>query len=423
LIPSSDNTVTPVHDDQLTSIHQAIGALSYSTYLGFAGDESASAIAVDASGNTYLTGTTTTWGGINVFVAKMSPTGSNVYFTYFPGTQATGIAVDGMGSAYVASTGPAGPTLTKVNPAGTAMVYAASLGWNSVSAVKVDANGNAYLTGSVSNGGAGIDVAVGKVDPTGTSFVYALAFGGTGTDEGKGIDIDKLGNAYVVGNTNSSNFPLAAAAQTTLKGIQDAFVTKINAAGSALVYSTYLGGNAIDSGSAIAVDGSYNAYVTGSTGTLNGVQSFPVTTGMVQTTAGGGGDAYAVKYNSAGSRIYATYIGGSGSETGAAIAVSTTGIAYVVGSTDSTNFLTSNLAYQRFSPGGTNAFVVQLTASFNAYTYASYLGGSGTDTGAGLALNTAGNTFLTGTTNSTNFPTNVYSAGGLTDAFVTKFNP
>jgi len=423
LIPTSGDTITPVQDNQLTTIKQAIGPLGYSTYLGFGGDEAGSAIAVDASGNSYITGTTTTWGGINVFVAKMSPTGTNLYFTYFPGTQSSGIAVDGSGYAYVASTGAAGPTITKVDPSGTSIIYSATLGWNSISAVKVDSAGNAYLTGSVSNGPAGIDVAVGKVDPTGTGFVYALAFGGTGTDEGKAIDIDRLGNAYITGNTSSSNFPLANPFQNTLKGIQDAFVVKLNAAGSALTYSTYLGGNAYDYGSGIAVDSAYNAYVTGSTGTINAVQSFPVTTGMAQTTPGGGGDAFAAKFGSTGSRIYATYIGGSGSETGTSIAVSTTGIAYVTGYTNSTNFPTSNLAYQRFAPAGTNAFVAQLTASFNAYTYATYLGGSGTDTGAAIAVNASGNTFVTGTTNSTNFPTSVYGAGGLTDAFVTKFNP
>jgi hypothetical protein len=423
LTPTDNAKLGQAQGDQLHTIKQEIGSLGYSTYLGFGGDEYGTSVAVDSAGNSYITGTTTTFEGtINVFVAKMSPTGTNLYYTYFPGTQSSSIAVDGSGNAYVASMGAAGPTLTKVDPTGTSLIYSVTLGWNEISGVKVDSAGHAYLTGSVSNGIAGIDVAVGKVDPTGTYFVYAVAFGGTGTDSGKGIDVDRSGNAYIVGNTDSTNFPVASAFQSTLKGPQDAFVTKLNATGTSLIFSTYLGGNTYDYGSGIALDSSGNAYVTGSTAALNGVQSFPVTSGSVQYTPGGLGDAFAAKFSSLGSRLYATYVGGSASETGTGIAVSTTGVAYVTGYTSSANFRTTSLAFQRFAPAGVNAFVAQLSTSFNAYTYATYLGGSATDIGAAIAVNASGYVYVTGNTNSTDFPTNVYAAGGSYDAFVTKFN-
>ena len=155
---------------------------------------------------------------------------------------------------------------------------------------------------------------------------------------------------------------------------------------------------------------------------LNSAESFPVKTGMAQTTPGGGGDAFAVKYGPSGTLLYSTYIGGSGADSGTGIAVTSAGIAYVTGTTSSTNLPTTSLAYQSTAPAGTNAFVVQLSATFNAYTYASYLGGSGADSGAGITLNSGG-VFLTGTTASTDFPTSIYTSGGKKDAFVTKFNP
>lgn len=418
LTPQETAPLTPGPTEQLVSVKQQISSLGYSTYLGFGGDELGSAIAVDGSGNSYLTGTTTTFGGTNIFVAKMSPSGTNSYYTYFPGTQATGITVDASGNAYVVGMTPAGATLTKVDPTGSSMVYQASLGWNDVTAVKVDSAGNAYVTGSVTNGVAGVDVAVGKVDPTGTYFVFSLAFGGTGTDKGKGIAIDSSNNLYVVGDTNSANYPLLTPFQSTLRGAQDAFLTKVNATGASLGYSTYLGGNGVDYGNGIALDISRNAYVTGRTESFGGVMSFPVTTGV----AGGGiSDAFAAKFSSSGARSYATYLGGGGAETGAGIAVTSTGATYVTGTTSSTNFPTTSLAYQRFAPAGDNAFVTQLTST-GAVSYSTYLGGSSTDSGASIAVDASSSAYVTGKTNSANFPTSVYTAGGLYDAFVTKFN-
>jgi hypothetical protein len=424
LTPADVGNLASVKSSALTTLNQQqLTSLSYTTYLGFSGDEFGNAIAVDGSGNAYITGTTTSVGATtNIFVAKMSPSGTNLFFVTFPGTQSRGIAVDSVGSAYVVGTITGGEGITKINSTGTAILYAATLGWNKVTAVKVDAAGNAYLTGSVNNGVAGLDVAVGKVNPTGTAFVYALAFGGTGTDEGQGIAIDTAGNAYIVGNTSSSNFPWVSAFQATLRGPQDAFVTKLNAGGTALLFSTNLGGNSDDTGQGIALDSSNSVYVTGSTAALNGVESFPVTGGTAQSTPGGGGDAYVTKFNTAGTRLWSTYVGGGGPEQGASIAVTGTGAASITGYTSSLNFPTTSVAFQRFAQGGADAFVAQLNTAGSAYSYSTYLGGSSTDIGSFIALDSAGNAYVSGNTISTNFPTNVYAPGGQFDAFVTKFN-
>jgi hypothetical protein len=425
VIPGAELKLNQLQSGALTTIkHQEIANLGYSTYLGFAGDEYGNAIAVDGAGNSYVTGTTTSFGGItNIFIAKMSPSGSNLYYTYLPGTEAKGIAVDSSGNAYVVGRTANGPTILKLNATGNALIYSATLGWNELTGVRVDSSGNAYVVGSVNNGVAGVDVAVGKVEPAGTYFVYALAFGGTQTDRGAGIAIDRSGNAYVVGTTNSTNYPVASASQTTLRGPEDAFITKLNATGTGILFSTYLGGTWYDAGAAIALDGSNNVYVTGHTVANNGVLNFPVTSGTIQMSPGGGlTDAFAAKFSSTGARVWATYVGGGGADYGTSIAASSTGVPYVTGYTNSVDFRTTNLAYQRFAPPGTNAFVAQLSTTANAYSYSTYLGGNSTDVGSSIGLDSSNNVYLSGNTNSADFPTHVYAPGGMYDAFVTKFN-
>jgi len=267
-----------------------------------------------------------------------------------------------------------------------------------------------------------------KLNPTGSGLVYSTYLGGSGDDNGTSIGVDAAGNAYVMGGTSSTNFPTTAGAfqRTFGGGISDAFVTKLNPAGSGLVYSTYLGGSGSEGGFGIAVDAGGNAYVTGHTGSTN----FPTTTGAFQTSFGGGGfDAFVTKLNSTGSAlVYSTYLGSSGTDNGNGIAVDAAGNAYVTGDTTSANFPTTTGAFQTTFRGGfDDAFVTKLNSTGSALVYSTYLGGSSTDNGTSIAVDAVGNAYVTGGTFSTNFPTTTgafqTTLSGLEDAFVTKLNP
>jgi hypothetical protein len=257
-----------------------------------------------------------------------------------------------------------------------------------------------------------------------TPLVYSTYLGGFGFDAAFGIAVNSTGSAYVTGNTSSPNFPTTVGAfQTTSGGGFDAFVTKLNATGSALVYSTYLGGSDNDNSSGIAVDSAGSAYVIGATFSTN----FPTTAGAFQTSFAGAPDAFVTKLNAAGSGlVYSTYLGGNGNDTGAGISVDDTGAAYVTGFTGSTNFPTTSGAFQTTFGGGIfDAFVTKLNAAGSALVYSTYLGGSADDRGLGIAADSAGSVYVTGSTTSTNFPTAsaIQAAnGGGTDAFVTKLN-
>jgi hypothetical protein len=386
--------------------------LSFSTYIGFgSGEISGTGIALDASGNAYVTGYTT-----------------SLSFPATPGVMQTRLV--GSENAFVA----------KMNSSGTALVYATYFGGSSSdggNGIAVDSSGNAYVTGSTHSTnfpttagalqrtyGGGEDAFVAKLNATGTALLYSTYLGGRGADQANGIAVDALGNAYVAGYTNSSDFPTTpGAVQGRLAGFRNAFVAKLNATSTALVYATYLGGSGNDYGNAIAVDASGNAYVTGSTYSTN----FPTTPGAVQRTYGGGGDAFVARLNSAGTALlYSSYLGGSSADQGNGIAVDASGNAYVAGYTNSSNFPTTPGAVQTRLAGFQNAFVAKLNVTGIALVYATYLGGSGNDYGAAIAVDASGNAYVTGSTYSTNFPTTpgavqrTYGGGG--DTFVAKLN-
>src|SRR5258706_347616 len=316
--------------------------------------------------------------------------------------------------------------------------------------IAVDAAGNAYVTGFTASsdfpttagtfqpnfGGAG-GAFVTKLNPTGSALVYSTYLGGSGADWGNGIAVDSGGNAYVTGITFSTDFPTTAGAfQSAVSG--GAFVTKLDPAGSALVYSTYLGGSDAQA-RGIAVDGGGNAYVTGVTSSAD----FPTTAGAYQVTYGGtqagsGGDAFVTKLDPTGSGlVYSTYLGGDGSDWGNGIAVDIDGNAYVTGTTSWITFPTTPDAFQPHSRGGsgvngTDGFFTKLNPTGSALVYSTYLGGTDLDLGLGIALDAKGNAYVTGATNSTDFPTTagayqpalsgvVCCRRPASDAFVTKF--
>ncbi|MFH1825620.1 MAG: SBBP repeat-containing protein [Candidatus Firestonebacteria bacterium] len=256
------------------------------------------------------------------------------------------------------------------------------------------------------------------IDPV---LTYSTYFGGSSDDYGRGIAVDSSGNIYITGNIGSTNFPVQSAYQGTNAGGYDAFITKINATGDALIYSTYLGGSGFDYGSSIAVDSSRNVYITGWTTSTN----FPVQNAY-QGAYGGGYDAFITKINASGNAlIYSTYLGGNNWDYGYGIAIDSSENAYVTGFTKSTNFPVWD-AYQRTYAGGScDAFITKINASGNALTYSTYLGGSDDESGSSIAVDNSGNAYVTGFTKSTNFPVrDVYQGtnAGDYDVFITKIN-
>ncbi len=458
--------------------------LAFSTYLGGSSSDSGEAVAVDAVGHALVTGTTSSVnfpavgslppsvrGSNDVFVTKFFGDGSAlIYSTYFGGSDfETGfdIAVDAAGNAYLTGltfspdfpmlnavqptrNGRSDAFVTKLNPTGSAFVFSTYLGGSGnenlgEGSVAIDAAANVYVTGrtesnnfpttpgafQTTSGGGIADAFVTKLDATGSSLVYSTRLGGNLSEfGGTGVAADVDGNAYVVGYTQSANFPTTPGAfQTTSGGMEDAYVVKLNPSGSALVYSTYLGGQNSEGGFGMALDASNQVYITGGSRSTN----FPTTPGAFQTTYRGGGDDYDVfvtKLNSAGSAlIYSTYIGGTGpggfsnGDLAESIAVDSAGNAHVTGATTSTDFPIAN-PFQLFRGGDNDAFVLKLNSVGSGLIYSTFLGGGGQDRGFGIALDQSGNAYVTGITDSLNF--HVYNAfqphhgGGQFDAFVAK---
>jgi hypothetical protein len=406
-------------------------ALVYSTYLGGSRSEVGAGIAVDPSGNAYVTGSTnsadfpTTPGALDrtcpslpgqpagecfgkVFVTKLDPSGSAlVYSTYLgatTGVQATDLAagtaitVDGAGNAYVAgNTGPNFPT--------------------------TGAFRDAY-------GGGQLDGFAAKVDAAGSTLLYAGFLGGGSGEQVAAIAIDPSANIYVTGFTFSADFPTTADAfQRTCPfypfspgGCLMAFATKVDASGSALAYSTYLGGATEGSSSqaaSVAVDQSGDAYVTG---VASG--SFPTTAGAFQTVGGGADDAFVTKLDAGGaSLVYSTYLGGSSFDGGTSITLDGSGRAHVTGWTWSTDFPVED-AVQPSLHGVEDAFVAKLDAAGSSLIYSTYLGGSGSEAGTGITIDAAGSVYVLGATESVDFPTSrplqPAFGGGLNDYFVAK---
>src|SRR6185295_9874814 len=213
------------------------------------------------------------------------------------------------------------------------------------------------------------------------------------------IAVDSSGNAIVAGQTASSSFPTINAYQSNFSGGTDAFVTKFNATGNALVYSTFLGGSAAEIAYGVAVDPAGNAYVTGSTNSAN----FPTVNAFQSMIADSfNGDAFVTKLNISGAPVYSTFLGGEGSDIGMGIAVDASGSAYITGSTGSNSFPLAN-PIQPTNLGG-DAFVTKLNSAGSGLEYSTFLGGSSNEGGRSIAVDSGGNSYITGTTQSADFP-------------------
>ncbi len=461
--------------------------LVYCGYIGGLSRDEGTKIAVDGAGNAYITGGTlsaedsfpvtvgpdsTYNGGWDAFVAKVSPSGNAlVYAGYIGGSledYGFGIAVDGDSNAYITGktwssqdsfpvtggpdliyNGDSDAFVAKVSASGETLVYAGYIGgvlgdegYN----IAVDGNGNAFISGVTAStettfpvkGGPDLtfngttDAFVAKVSASGESLDYAGYIGGSGWEWGYSIALDSADNAYIAGTTSSSeaSFPVLIGPDLTFNGIAgsyDAFVAVVSASGETLIYAGYIGGSGEDKGWGIAVDKAGNAYITGETASTQ--DSFPVMLGPDLTFNGGEKDAFVAKVSVGGAGlVYAGYIGGVGGDFGYDIAVDDIGNVFVVGFTysDQTTFPVTLGPLSTYNGGARDAFVVKVSDTGAKMIYAGFIGGSGTDYGIGIAVDGAGNAFISGSTNSdqATFPVmggpDLTYNGGEYDAFIAK---
>jgi hypothetical protein len=454
--------------------------LTYSTYLGGNFAEYGFGIAADGAGNFYVTGMTnsSTFPTVNAFqstnhgiddviVAKFNPEGQPVYITYLGGSSidwGRDIAVDPDGNAYItgytASTnfpianafqpalgGSYDAFVTKLNPAGSALVFSTYFGGseteNSIGSgsgeIAIDSARNVYLTGSTESDNfptlnaiqparAGIeDGFVTKFNPTASALIWSTYLGGSINDEPSGIAVDSNGNASITGFTTSGNYPTANAYQATLRGTYDTFVSKINAAGTALVFSTYLGGNDIDyvdKAFDVAVDPAGNVYITGFTGSTN----FPIAGLAYQTSYNGGVDAFVSKFSPTGGLSYSTYLGGNWSDDATSIDVNAAGEAFIMGSTQSDNFPTVNPLFPQLR-GSEDAFVTRFNAAGSGLIFSTFFGGSNNremQAPGAIAIGQDNTIYITGNTEASDFPTTANAfqpfRASVHDAFVSRIS-
>jgi len=447
--------------------------LVYSTYLGGSGYDVGYDITVDKTGAVYITGSTSSqdfplvgpvqyaFGGGNEdgFITKINPAGTAiVYSTYFGGMGnevSRAIAVDDTGAVYVAGDtgsivnfplvnpiqGTFGGSLfdaflLKLSPDGSAIVYSTYLGGSGIEygyGLDIDSANNAYLTGSTSSPDFPtvnpIQIRtpdyynygfVTKINSRGSAIIYSTCVGGSGNDFAYAIDVDKSGAAYITGIAYSTDFPLVNPIQG-LKGggSMDAFVTKINPAGTAYVYSTYLGGSGGEWAFSVAVDNLGAAYITGEVmspdfPTVNPIQGYT-----------GYDDAFVTKINPAGSAVvYSTYLGGSSGDKYFDIAIDSTGAAYVTGwSASSTDYPIVAPLQGTYGGGASDITVAKINPTGSALVFSTFLGGSGNEPGRGIAVDSSGAIYITGESNSFDLPLanpiQGFPAGGL-DAFISK---
>ncbi len=473
---SNGNRVTFQVDGYDRSVPLTIDpVIEYSTYLGGSGDvDFVNGIAVDASGNTYMAGSTNsanfptvspfdgTFGGdqflYDAFVTKMNADGSAIlYSTYLGGSgddNGLAIAVDASGQAYITGFTNSSnfPTsagtfqnanngssydgfLTKLTSNGSGLVYSTYIGGGQNDggySVAIDSSGFAYVGGETSSpdfptvtplqpayGGGGSDGFVAKFNQAGNGLVFSTYIGGSGEDLALGIRANASG-VYLAGATASSNFPTANASQGTFggSGFFDGYVAKLDPTGGSLVFSTYLGGNDYDVASGIALDTNGNAYITGTTASAN----FPVVSPFQANLNGTSDDVFITKISGSGIIVYSSFLGGSSTDAGAAVAVDSAGAAYITGSTFSTNFPTVD-AMQGTLGGQADAFAAKVNPAGSALVFSTYIGGSSFDDGLAIALDSFKNAYVAGGADSANFPTVAPFQGtrlGASDGFLIK---
>jgi Beta-propeller repeat len=416
--------------------------LDYSTFLGGSGGEAGNAIAVDASGDAYVCGSTS---------SSNFPVTTGVYLGSNPDNGTNGT------SAFIA----------ELNPTGTQLIFATYLGGSvseSCQGIGVDSSGNVYVTGTTRSldfptlanaillqfppGNLGTTGFFSELNSTGTALTYSTFLGGNYRDNPAGVALDSSRNIYIAGSTASTNFPTTANAFLTSSNSNNnanggaGFLTKINLTMTPqLQYSTYMGGSDSDGASAVAVDSVGNAYITGTAASAD----FPVTSNAFQAFNGGFDNAFVSRFDTSGqtsgfsSLIYSSYLGGSTANGGAgnAIAVDSNFNAYIGGGTAVADFPTTTGAFMTQQPVA--AYIMGFVAKFNtspsvlnpsqSLVYSTYLGGSNVSGNYvfGIAVDPLGDAYVAGSTYTNNYPTTLGAPqpfqDGVSNAILTVFNP
>jgi hypothetical protein len=432
--------------------------IDWSTYLGGSEADSAGAVAVDASGNLYVAGRTassdfpvldglgtTLSGGGDAFVAKVDPSGELVWSSYLGGSSgdsARGVAVDENGSVYLVGytsssdfptaggfdmTYQEGAFVAKIDASGQSLIWSSYLGGTSgdtAYAVALDGDGNVFVVGYTTSTDFptdnGFDTTfnsppefsyhdafVTKVHASGQSLVWSSYLGGFNCDHARDVAVDGDGNVYVVGDTESGDFPVDGGFDTTFGFVNEAFVTKVNSSGESLAWSSYLGGEDDDAAAAIAVDGSGNAYVVGFTRSTD----FPGAS--VDDPSRWYGIPFVSRVDAAGALEWSFLFGDPDLSSSRGVAVDPDGSVYVAGQTYSTDF-----------QGYYDTFVVEVEPSGQNVIWQSHLGGALADHVEGIAVDQTGNAYVAGYTTSTDFPFVDGlddTLGGWKDAFLARF--
>jgi hypothetical protein len=476
---SYDPTYNGGNYDGFITVMSADGqALGYSSFIGGSGQDLAYGLALDSSGRAYVTGytqsasfpTTTgvyqslfNGGESDVFVTRLSSDAQSLSYSTFLGgmeqDSASDIAVDSSGQAYVTGftyssdypttnlsydeshNGGKDVFVSKLSADGTSLIYSTFLGgWNNEEGkgITVDSTGNAYVVGHTystdfpttvgafsDSYDANIDTFVTILESDGSKLFSSTYLGGDSYDYGKDIALDGAGRIIVTGQTYSTDFPTTTGAFSTVHngGGYDGFISAFNSTLSSLAWSSFIGGTNSDACRAIAVNSSGQAMVTGTTRSSD----FPTTTGAYDESHNGSDDVFVATFTSAGDGlVYATFLGASSSDEGMAIAVDSSGKAYVTGYTYSASYPTTSGVFDSTINGDTDVFVSVLNTAGSELSYSTFLGGAQEDYGTGIESDSSGNIYVTGYTRSTNYPV---SAGAYTErgnagsAFVTKLDP
>ena len=428
--------------------------ISWGTYLGDLGYDGGYGIAVDSGGNCYATGQTqssgwvssgwnTSHGGSNdAYVAKLDASGTHLWSTYMGGASGEigyGIAVDSGGNCYATGNtsssgwvsggwdtthnGSTDGYVVKLDTSGAHLwsTYLGGSNYENGFGIAVDSSGNCYATGQTESSGwvsggwdttykGGRDSYIVKLDASGT-HLWSTYMGGASVEIGYGIAADSSGNCYATGQTQSSGW-VSGGWDTSLGGSRDGYVVKLDGSG-AHQWSTYLGGSGVDHGSGIAVDSSGNCYATGQTESSGWVSS------GWDTSLGGSRDGYVVKLDALGAHQWSTYLGGSGADSGGGIAADSSGNCYATGQTASSDWVSGG--WDTTLGGTTDAYVLKLD-TLGAHQWSSYLGGWNADYGSGMAVDSSGNCYTTGRTESSGWLSGGWDTtyGGTTDGYVVK---